>query len=181
MFSVYTLSDPRTDQVRYVGISNDVERRYVQHINENINASKRDWIQELKSNQLMPSLTVIETELTLEEAKEHERGWIRHYLEHGSSLVNISGVTKPWVGGIRIGKQVKEQREKRIPEGPPPPFLMLAKEVAGQLGVTVNTLEKWLRNQKMPAYYIQKRWMVMSNDLEEFIEKNPKYKPEERK
>lgn len=89
MYSVYTLSDPRTNEVRYVGCTLDVKRRFNDHMrNQEGNSRKRAWIDELKAQGLQPVLFVLEDELKEAEAFNHEAYWIVQYRDHGASLLN---------------------------------------------------------------------------------------------
>lgn len=49
MHSVYALVDPRTQQVRYIGIAQDIHRRYAQHmLYPQGGEAKLAWMEELK-------------------------------------------------------------------------------------------------------------------------------------
>lgn len=175
LFSVYTLSDPRTSQVRYVGISCEVENRYQAHLTSSQNASKIAWVQELKASQLLPILSIIETGLTFEGAKARELDWIRHYLESGMPLVNISGVTKPWVGGVSMGTKSRPVSSSIVP-------LLDVTDVAKkllekhQLKLSPDHIKKLLRDGDMPGYKME-QWRVSQDELEQWVEERKTRKP----
>jgi len=56
---VYTLSDPRTDNVRYVGATKHPEQRLQQHINHPHSEPLREWVSELDSDGFEPEMHVI--------------------------------------------------------------------------------------------------------------------------
>jgi predicted GIY-YIG superfamily endonuclease len=88
-YSVYTLSDPRDNTVRYVGISKNVPSRYLQHCRcEGLNLEKNLWVQELIRLSILPTLTIIDTATGLKAARERERHWIDFYKQH-SLLLNV--------------------------------------------------------------------------------------------
>lgn len=87
---IYTLSDPRTDFVRYVGQTVDVKGRYSVHVSPFTKGDKsrrRAWIEELLDARLKPALIVVE-ECDLGVLNEREAHWIEHYKSLGTDLVN---------------------------------------------------------------------------------------------
>ncbi|SRR6266516_299812 len=90
MYTVYSLVDPRSQAARYVGITDDVYKRFAQHLQctEN-NLDKNEWIQGLKDEDLMLILCTLEVIETVEEAREREQHWIHYYLRQGAKLLNI--------------------------------------------------------------------------------------------
>jgi len=94
---VYTLADPDTDDVYYVGISSNPKRRYAQHLRPRPRKSTKDaWIASLLDQGRQPEMVVLERVAT-EEAREQEKFWIRRY-----SSVHL--LTNP-----SIGKRIKSQ------------------------------------------------------------------------
>jgi hypothetical protein len=93
-FVVYTLSDPRDNAVRYVGISKNIDRRIKEHLAcVGLNFKKNIWIQDLLINKMKPDFTIIERDiLGLNPAKERERYWIRYHLNNNAQLTNIAEV-----------------------------------------------------------------------------------------
>src|SRR5258706_11231564 len=94
MYFVYVLVDPRTDGIRYVGITNEPKSRFTQHLSgtSQYNGYKIEWIQELKEQGLRPEMRIIETVDSKEEAKELERYWIEYYLNQDIQLTNAEHV-----------------------------------------------------------------------------------------
>jgi excinuclease UvrABC nuclease subunit len=58
---IYTLSDPINNEVRYVGKSDNIEKRYKKHITEYRNRThKEQWIKGLKDLGYFPILEIID-------------------------------------------------------------------------------------------------------------------------
>lgn len=95
MVSIYTLSDPTTGQVRYVGkTSVKPEARYAQHIYQWKRCKGKisylnSWIKNLANKQLKPVLQVVD--LVDDEAWVlAEQGYIRLFKSYGCKLVNLT-------------------------------------------------------------------------------------------
>lgn len=58
--NLYTLSNPITDEVRYVGItSRSLKRRLTQHISEKRLNKRTSWITSLKNKNLLPKIELL--------------------------------------------------------------------------------------------------------------------------
>lgn len=85
---IYTLCSPLApDEVRYVGKTNDPQRRLTQHIQDGSDTHKGHWISSLRKQGLIPIMTIIE-ETTFDIWDTRELYWITYYLEHGYPLTN---------------------------------------------------------------------------------------------
>jgi hypothetical protein len=90
LWSVYVLLDPRDGEARYVGVSQDVRRRF----NAHMSTAKRGlnmynvtrWIGGLLKRGLTPILCVVETGIS--DWVQAEKGWIAHLKHAGCRLVN---------------------------------------------------------------------------------------------
>lgn len=88
--SVYALCDPRTGDIRYIGQAIDIYQRYCSHLlYASDNKAKWDWIQELKSLYLFPTLIVLEKGVAKNNIHKQEMYWIDYYLKKGSALTNV--------------------------------------------------------------------------------------------
>lgn len=60
MIYIYTLSDPISDEVRYIGITKNLKKRYREHIRESKlnNRHKSTWIRSLSE---LPKIDIIDT------------------------------------------------------------------------------------------------------------------------
>lgn len=103
---IYSLIDPETQEVRYVGKSNTPGKRLVAHVcttHDDCNPHKQNWIKQLKSRGLRPILSIIE-ETTLDLWPEREIYWIEFYRSMGSNLTNLAG------GGLGGGLASEETK-----------------------------------------------------------------------
>lgn len=92
-WEIYTLSDPRNGEVRYVGITHcGVGHRVINHISEATRGKKShkcNWIRQLLSLELKPIQTVIEEGLG-SGWSDAERRQIALHRDSGASLVNLT-------------------------------------------------------------------------------------------
>lgn len=90
-YSVYTLTDPRTRKVRYVGISEKPYKRYGNHLSLASNTTpKNSWIADLMDNDMLPELTIVEFDLDRPTALDREDYWIKFYSQAYGDLLNVS-------------------------------------------------------------------------------------------
>jgi len=114
---IYTLSDPYTNEVRYVGKSNNPKVRYRKHINESknnrYNNYKVNWIKSLLIKNLKPILHIIdETESDWVILEEY---WISQFITWGFKLVNgTSGGENP---PSFKGKKLSDEHKKKLKDG----------------------------------------------------------------
>lgn len=87
---VYALQDPRDFVIRYIGMSSSPRQRLKEHCNlkstGNGNKQKKEWIKDLKANNLKPTL------LILEDASLHENPYSRedfYMTAHKTTIFNI--------------------------------------------------------------------------------------------
>ena len=116
MFQIYTLSDPRTEEVRYVGITKlELRKRLTRHVSL---ARRRpgyhvsSWIHQLLERKLRPVITLIETT----DNPERERYWIQHYRSLGARLTNLSEGCEGQIGMERSEEtcqKIRQAGEKR--------------------------------------------------------------------
>lgn len=104
MIYIYTLSNPITNEVRYVGKTINVKRRYKQHLYDKRIKHKYNWIQSLKNEGLKPHLTIIE-ECTNDNWQDREKFWITQF----DNLINfLDG------GGVNYFKPTSEETKEKI-------------------------------------------------------------------
>lgn len=87
---IYILSDPRDNQIRYVGKTDNPQRRFSMHLIEKDPCYKRNWIKQLLSNNLQPIMTVIEEIPENQDWEEREKYWISYYRSTGHNLTNMT-------------------------------------------------------------------------------------------
>jgi predicted GIY-YIG superfamily endonuclease len=89
MFANYALIDPRDNQVFYVGLAEDVYARFIQHLRcDGSNPNKDARIQAMKAANVMVVMSTLQLHETIEQAKQREAYWIRHYYDLGMPLTN---------------------------------------------------------------------------------------------
>lgn len=90
MIKIYTLSDPRTNEIRYVGQTNATLRKRLQrHLRFRDNTERTKWLKSLSENGLTPNIDFV-AEATLENWKEEERFYIAYFRFLGFSLTNMT-------------------------------------------------------------------------------------------
>lgn len=100
---IYALVDPRSEEVKYVGKSNNPKRRLRDHIKGfgvRHNLDKKRWLDELLSLGLEPKITILER-CDLSSWQEREVFWIAEMRKLGSPLTNRSN------GGAGLGAHTK--------------------------------------------------------------------------
>ena len=105
MFYVYMLLDPRDQEPRYVGLTQDPKKRMYGHANDitcrsrpgarkkqrsALSGEKQRWTKELRDLGLKPLMSVLEIHHNLADGVEAESRckWMLKYV-HGCNLVNI--------------------------------------------------------------------------------------------
>lgn len=87
---IYVLIDPRNNQVRYVGKTDNPERRLAAHLIEKYKSHKTNWIQGLIANGLKPILTIIEEIPEGQSWEDRECYWITYHRSIGCKLTNMT-------------------------------------------------------------------------------------------
>ena len=191
--------DPRDDTVRYVGFSRDAQLRLREHLNGGGgNGQERRWIHRLLKNDLSPILQVLETieasDNALTIACERELYWIHEMVRLGHPLLNVSGLSQPyvspsatvykpkrtWIPSIRIPRKTADT--SRLNNKPlisaktrPMEEVYTVQEVAQNLKVSERTVRNWIESGELPAFPIGKRgYRISKADLQAFIDERKK-------
>lgn len=125
---VYELIDPRANIVVYVGITNNPNKRLLEHLSDNIaNGEKYEWIESLRDENFKPRMRIIEIVETREEAIKHEKHWIHHYQGQGFHLMNLKRYEprqktnkKPNKQSSVVNEQHEKQEDQKAPQHIPP-------------------------------------------------------------
>lgn len=102
---IYSLTDPDTNEVRYVGKTTHIKRRYYEHT-KNIsgiksNSHKCNWIKKLIKENKYPIINIIE-ECNDDNWEQRERYWI-------SQFNNLTNGTSGGEGGRIVTPEVREK------------------------------------------------------------------------
>ncbi len=84
---IYSLSDPRTNEVRYIGKANDLNQRFKHHVSHREKTYKGNWICGLKNSGLLPLIEVVDM---VPESEWHfwEQYYISQFKSWGFNLTN---------------------------------------------------------------------------------------------
>lgn len=102
---IYELIDPRTDEPKYIGKSNNPQNRYKEHLKDKKQTYKANWIKGLKEHGLKPRLNIIE-EVEFNKWEFWEQFYIDLYRSWGFKLTNLEK------GGLGIGRQSSLTKKK---------------------------------------------------------------------
>jgi len=106
IYYIYTLSHPITNEVRYVGKTIKLKRRYKQHLYDKRSSHRASWVQSLRKDSLKPILSIIE-ECTKDNWEEREIYWIGQY-------DNLTNHKKGGNGGSDHIRTTKEETRKKL-------------------------------------------------------------------
>jgi len=111
---IYALKDPETGKIRYIGKSNNPQKRFGGHYNEarlgKEKNHKCDWIISLAKRGLKPELEILD-EVPFPEWKFWETEYIRVFKIIGMKLVNLT------IGGEgSAGRKCSEEQKKKQSE-----------------------------------------------------------------
>ncbi len=109
---IYLLIDPRYNNVRYIGQTNNISRRFREHLLEaksGKNTHKNNWIMSLIKNNLKPEIEIIELDLNNSEGDFWEQHYISLYKSFGFYLVNKTngGESKEEKSRLKISAKLK--------------------------------------------------------------------------
>lgn len=124
---IYTLSDPRTNEIRYIGKTNNLHQRMKEHIKmwgcDKQRCKLDNWKLGLKNNNLCPIFEVLD-EVLVEELDYWEKYWISqmktwgfkllNMTEGGDGLINPSEETRRKIGEKSKGRIPSEETRTKI-------------------------------------------------------------------
>lgn len=105
MYYIYTLLDPDTDEVRYVGVTKNLKMRFGNHLHAKTDDHRGHWVQSLLEKNKKPKMVAIE-QVSNDEWQEREIYWIEYYRSLGCNLVNSAP------GGIQSPSTIPEIARK---------------------------------------------------------------------
>ena len=109
---IYTLSHPITEEIRYIGKTNNIEKRLRSHLSNHAlleKSKKNNWIISLLRNNLIPKIEVLD-ETTDNNINELEIFYISLFRSWGFRLLNM---TEGGDGNCNI-KGIKKSQESKI-------------------------------------------------------------------
>jgi hypothetical protein len=113
---IYALIDPITNDIRYIGKSNNVEKRFKKHMYDSLKNKKKThkerWIFKLKEKNLIPSLIILK-ETTNNEYEYWEEYYIKYYKSLGCKLTNYDEQGKG-CSKYKSKKYIKNMQSKQI-------------------------------------------------------------------
>jgi len=130
---VYGLADPRNNQIRYIGWTVDLEKRYKGHLTDNTNTHKVYWIQSLLRDGIEPEMYIIE-EIPVSLREEREKYWIEKYGR--KNLVNGTDGGDGTTGYVFTDEQRKVQQQHAIKQFSDP--VQRARLASLRLGTTMS-------------------------------------------
>lgn len=95
-YTVYALTDQLEHvtwkDVRYIGLSVNIQARFAQHLacrSDDSNEDKNEWIQGVLAQGRLPMLHKIEEQIaTIEQGRAREQHWIRYAMSQGADILN---------------------------------------------------------------------------------------------
>lgn len=94
---IYTLADPFTGDIRYVGKTNNLKTRFYNHLKATKKNYLSSWIKNLKTKQARPIMEVID-ECGLNDWEFWEKYWISQFKVWGFRLTNLTNGGEGIVG-----------------------------------------------------------------------------------
>ena len=151
---IYSLKDPETNEIRYVGKTTDINTRLKTHITRSRHNKYHSarWVQSVLKRGLRPIIELVE-ECTEENWVEREKYWIAYYRER----FDLTNVLDGGEGGATFGRLGKPWDEKQ----------RINNRLA-RLGVSVNHTKEGCENRKkgVRAYYDKNKKPILQYDLE---------------
>ena len=93
-YYLYTLAHPNTNEIKYVGKTNNIAKRYSNHLNDKSKSYKNSWIKSLLNEGLLPIIEILEEFDNELDCYNAEIYWIEQLKIWGFNLTNLQ------IGGI---------------------------------------------------------------------------------
>lgn len=112
---IYGLTDPRTNEIRYIGKTKDPHKRLIAHCSkENAGEKHKAWRKEILSLGLKPELIILQTLKDSNDWEKAEIKWIKHGKNKGWNLNNSSTGGKNGFIGVWKGRKHTVESLKKI-------------------------------------------------------------------
>jgi len=110
---IYGLKDPRTDEYKYVGKSIKGIERANSHLSHSHNPLVCEWINELKHDNYVPDVIILENISDWTQLIDKEKYWVGKLTEEDHDLLNVL-ITDSYSNTINTyNKKLKQQLENR--------------------------------------------------------------------
>lgn len=103
---IYSLRDPRTDEIRYIGKSTSGLQRPLVHFKHSHNKKVNDWMTELRNENLIPHIDILEELSEWKYLHIREAYWISLYVSAGCKLLNESSTESIEIRLTELEKQL---------------------------------------------------------------------------
>jgi hypothetical protein len=151
---IYSLKDPETNEIRYVGKTTNINTRLKAHITRSIHNKYHSarWVQSVIKRGLRPIIELVE-ECTEENWVEREKYWIGYYRER----FDLTNILEGGEGGStfgRLGKPWSDEQRKN--------------NAIARTGLSVSRTKEGNANRKkgVRGYYDKNKKPVLQYDLE---------------
>lgn len=95
---IYSLEDPFSKEVKYIGITNNPKKRLYEHLKDDrSNKHKHNWLRQIEYS---PTMIILGMECTLNQVRLKEKEFISYYRNKGNKLVNKTN------GGDYVGEHI---------------------------------------------------------------------------
>ena len=126
---IYTLSDPVSKEVRYIGLTTKpLKERFSQHYSRKCNNHKCNWIKGLRSKGLRPVMQELDIANSTEELNSLEIYWIEQFKQWGFNLVNLTQGGEGSFGYKHTKESLNKMKEKLALRPKKPPVKRMTKE-----------------------------------------------------
>ena len=110
---IYTLSDPISKEVRYVGLTiRPLKQRFSQHYSRKCNNHKCNWIKSLRNKGLKPVMQELDVANSIKELNDLEIYWIEQFKQWGFNLVNLTQGGEGSFGYKHTKESLNKMKEK---------------------------------------------------------------------
>lgn len=111
---IYTLKDPISNEIRYVGKTNDVSKRLKEHLRKakHSKTHKNNWIIKLNSLGCKPVIEIVDC-VSIDECSFWEQYWIDTIKSWGFNLTNIANGGVGGNLGYTVNKKISEKLKGR--------------------------------------------------------------------
>ena len=128
-YYIYTLSDPITQEVRYIGLTTkSLKSRFSAHCSKKNKSYKSNWITSLKRKGLKPIIEVLDTASDFEELKDLEMYWIAQFKQWGFKLLNLTNGGDGALGYKHRKESIELMKQKLLLRPKKPPIIRMTKE-----------------------------------------------------